>query len=172
MVASPASAPTCPRLPQVDAGHRRGCGRGATRIASPHPNPHRSGGRPCSSPGPSIRIGHRRATAMAATCRSSSVPSPRPTDLGIPAPEVFARVWAFAPPARVTTGVYGAVAYGPLSSIYRLCTIPVAIEPFYYELRAYSRGYQLHRRQEAYSDWRSVTLAARPRNTVGECLGV
>ena len=82
----------------------------------------------------------------------------QPTDLGIPAPEVFARVWVFAPPARVTTGVYGAVAYGPLSSIYRLCTIPVAIEPFCYELRAYSRGYQLHRRQEAYLDWRSVTL--------------
>ena len=95
----------------------------------------------------------------------------QPTDLGIPAPEVFARVWVFAPPTRVTTGVYGAVAYGPLSSIYRLCTIPVAIEPFCYELRAYSRGYQLHRRQEAYLDWRSVTLGEIAPPSMSEYVG-
>ena len=94
-----------------------------------------------------------------------------PTDLGIPAPEVFARVWVFAPPARVTTSVYGAVAYGPLSSMYRLCTIRGTIELFCCELRAYSRRSQLYRGYEAYLHWRSVTLGEIAPPSMSEYVG-
>ena len=82
----------------------------------------------------------------------------QPTDLCLAPREIFARVWVLAPPTRQTMTIYGAVVYGPISNIYRLCTDLEPIGPFCCELRAYSRQCQSHCEQTNYMKWLSTTL--------------
>ena len=87
-----------------------------------------------------------------------ALPLMEPTSLGIPTRGMFARVWLFAPPSKESMTVYGAVAYGPLINIYRLCTGLQPAWPFCCELRAYSREILLHDETTNYMNWRSNLL--------------
>ena len=82
----------------------------------------------------------------------------QPTSLGIPSRGMFARVWIFAPPTTDSMTIYGAVAYGPLSNIYRLITTETSFPAFCFELRAYSRHELRYEDTTSYMNWRSTLL--------------
>ena len=82
----------------------------------------------------------------------------QPTSLGIPSRSMFAWVWIFAPPTTESMTIYGTVAYGPLSNIYRLSTDLRPAWPFCCELRAYSKRALCHDETDSYMNWRSTLL--------------
>ena len=86
------------------------------------------------------------------------LPDMQPTSLGISPRGMFARVWIFAPPAEQTMDVYGAVVYGPLINIYKLCSGAQPAWPFCCELKANTREWLLHDEQADYMGWRSTVL--------------
>ena len=82
----------------------------------------------------------------------------QPTSLDLAPREVFARVWLLAPPMQPTTTIYGFVAYGMISRIYKLCDGLEPIGPFCREVKAYSHQWQLHGGEAEYIKWWITTL--------------
>ena len=86
------------------------------------------------------------------------LPDMQPTSLGMPPREMFARVWVFAPPKEPVIDIYGAVVYGPIVNVYKLCDNVEPAWPFCRELKANTRGWVDHDGQTEYMNWKTTVL--------------